>query len=324
MAPTSVLPWPSAARFSPARPMPWPRRWRRGCIRWSGRSSRRRCCGGSSRCVVCADDQRRRAFLRWLALAAATGALAAAVVLPPLARAPDVARVQGRARYPGRANIGRRLVRMDWHALDTGRHRLHDARDPWRRRRMARRSCRANRGAWIDSHVRARRGNRPHVEPSAGDGFALSAAVRPAAAARHGCRDLARRHAHRGPADVPAARSRACGVSTPVHAAHPRITARAAVAAPEFTNAAPGELHRFPARRESVRSAVRGHAAVTVLGDPREPTAGQRAHRGGTVLFRELRLGRATLGALEQAGGDPRVSHRTVRSAPQWRAAPRS
>ena len=42
---------------------------------------------------------------------------------------------------------------------------------------------------------------------------------------------------------------------------------------------------------------VGGHPAVAVLGDVSRSAAGQRAHRGRAVLLRKLRLGRAALGA---------------------------
>ena len=52
---------------------------------------------------------------------------------------------------------------------------------------------------------------------------------------------------------------------------------------------------------------VEAIAAVAVLGEPRRGTARQPAHRRGAVLFRELRLGRAALGASERADGDSRA-----------------
>ena len=164
--------------------MPRPRRWQRGCIRWSGRLSSHRCCGDWPRA----------------ARAAPTAALpsCAGSPSPPLRARSSPSSCcrhcsrtrcrcrQGRPRRSRRADTGRRLVGLAGHAVDRRRRRVPGAGRLRRAGRLAHDAGSADRCAGRRPHVRPRRGDRPHVEQPSDYRYAL-AAFRPAAAAR-GCR----------------------------------------------------------------------------------------------------------------------------------------
>ncbi len=292
----------------------------------------RRCCGDSSQLRARAPTQRRR---RLAALARrsplATGALDRRARAAAAARASAVARRQRRSPTIPDAQT----LAGVWYAwLGTPSHgRGH--RSAWRSPPLARRSSGARcpwrepalLGVVLTFALVAR--HRPDVEPIP---VTLARYLLPFASAAAACgrgwrgRGWPRRVAIA--ADASRARAGArCDGAAVRRCSRLAIAARAAAAPPEFADAASRQSTSTsgPTHNPYVPQFEATPLSPFWAGLARNPRR-QRAHRRRAVLLRELRLGRAALGATEQADGAAGLSHRAVRrprAMARCRATPR-